>query len=102
MAGRRVKLQTPLGEQSWLVKLLHLARNQYTKVHGWCRWNNHTIEVDPRLDNEDYFRALIHEGSHVALGPDFDEPPIERIEHNVFVLICHALRERFDIDLTEE
>lgn len=101
MAGRRVKFQTPQGEQDWSVVLKRLSRNQHQKVYGWCRWSNHTIEIDPRLDDEDYLRAVIHEATHAALGPDFDEPPIERVEHNTFVLLCHVLKERFDIDITE-
>lgn len=101
MAIRRVKLMTPQGEQGWRISSKKLARNQHTQYFGLCHWDKQLIEIDPRLDDETALRTIIHEPTHVALGRDYGEPAIERVEHNVYVAVCIWLKERYDIDIEE-
>lgn len=101
MAGRRVKMLTPQGSQDWRIVSRRLPRNQHTSYYGLCCFDKHAIIVDPRLDDETAIRTVIHEAAHVALGEDYGEPAIERIEHNVYVTLVQLLRSRFDIDMED-
>lgn len=93
---------TPTGDQDWSICQRRLSRNQHTQYFGLCHWDKRTIEIDPRLDNETALRTVIHELTHVALGRDYAEPAVERVEHNVYVGVCLLLLDRFGINLEEE
>lgn len=92
MAGRR-KLLTPQGPQDWRIVFKQLSRGYC----GLCHFDKRTIEVCNRLSDELTMQSLIHEAAHVALGEDYGEPAIERIEHNVYVALLPWLKQRFDI-----
>ncbi len=96
MAGRR-KLLTPHGPEDWRVVFKNLPRNYY----GLCHWQRKAIEIAKGKCDEITLRTLIHEATHVAVGEDFNEPLIERVEHNVFVTLVPWLAQRFGIDMEE-
>ena len=79
---RKVQMQTPTGTQEWSI-LLKKMRSYW----GLCVWDKQQTHLHPAKSLESQIKTRIHEASHVALGKDATEFPIERIEHNVFELI---------------
>lgn len=102
MAGRRIKVLTPTGQQDWRYISRRLPRNQHTAYYGLCNWAKRQIEVDPRLDAETKLRTLIHEFTHIAAGEDYAEPLIERVEHDVFLGVAIWLKEEHGINIQED
>ena len=100
MAGRRVKLtklprvrkvalRTP-GDQkgkAWTLGWKPPTRNYY----GHTAWGRKRVDINLESKLRDIIATVVHEGTHVALGNEFYEDPIERAEHNITELLFPLL-----------
>ena len=96
MRQKTMILQTPSGNQKWKVKLTKLRPDEDGTVYGLCQFDKKTISVDDSHGLKLLIQTAIHEATHVALGEDYGEPAVERVEYNSFNVLWPLLEDYLD------